>query len=549
MGYEDSPAFLAAFQAHSEGVRALSERIHARLGAESGGAADELRAAILLADTPDGEEGLRRALENREFPEPEESLRALVGLAVGPVGYPHPASTRRLFGDLAPNLLDACAAAADPARALAGVRDFADRKLLHRSLFQTMREHPSASGGLARFAGAAPWGMRVVLRYPELADVITDEELLQRAKNGSALRNELAARLDTAASHAQRLSTLRRFKLRELVRLAARHVLAPVAVETETREWSDVADALLAAALETAVRQLRETDRWPRGSADGFAVFALGRYGGRDLHFASDLDLLYISGGEGALPRQEYELLARELSDVLQTVAEEGKLYDLDLRLRPEGRQGFSVTSLEAARRYYGEGGRGETWELQMLTRLRAVAGDPATAAAFEAFIRPRVFRHPMPEQWTADIAAMKRRIERERVSDADRDRHLKLGPGGLSDIEFLTQYLQLRHGASVPALQVTGTLEALGALARHGLIATEEADALTSAYRLLTRTRQSLSLLQPDGPSDLVPPPDAGRPALALARALGFGDADALHAELALRKAPVRSLLLRRLA
>ncbi|MGV3720787.1 MAG: bifunctional glutamine-synthetase adenylyltransferase/deadenyltransferase, partial [Actinomycetota bacterium] len=311
----------------------------------------------------------------------------------------------------------------------------------------------------------------------------------------------------------------------------------------------DLADALLSAALQVALLRLREAGRWPAENAAGFSVFALGRYGGRDLHFASDLDLLYVAGGDDALPQRHYELLARELSDVLQTVTEEGRLFELDLRLRPEGRQGFSVSTLEAARRYYGDGGRGQTWEFQMLTRLRAVAGDSATAAAFEALIQPRVFRDPMPEQWRVEIAEMKRRIERERVSAADRDRHLKLGPGGLSDIEFVVQYLQLRHGGADPALRCSGTLDAITALTQRGLLAAAEGEALTSAYRLLTRARQSLSLMRPDGPSDLVPRPEEGRPALALARALGFESAATLHAELATRKAPVRELLLRWLA
>ncbi|HTE16801.1 MAG TPA: hypothetical protein VK689_00295, partial [Armatimonadota bacterium] len=549
MGYADTATFCAAYREHRERVRELAEAIHDRLGIHTSGSEDALRPALLRADTPEGEGTLRVHLAGLGLAEVEAALGALRRLASGSPHAPHPASTRRLFADLAPALLQACADAADPVEALRLLADFADRKLLYRALYQTLLEHPDSLRTLCRFAGAAPAAMRVVLRYPELSDLVTDEEQHARHREKEELREDLERRLTAAPTHARRLGALRRFKLREYVRLAARHVLSPVPPDVETAEWSDVADVLVEGSLRVAVAALREEGRWAREDAGAFAVLALGRFGGRDLHFPSDLDLLYVfdpSSGDG---QQTYELLAKAFSDVLQAPVEGGRLFALDLRLRPEGRQGYTVTSLEAARRYYGEGGRAQTWEFQMLTRLRAVAGSGGVAPVFQALLEPRIYREPMPPAWMDEIRAVKRRVERERVSDRDRAWNLKLGPGGLSDIEFLIQLLQLQHGGSDARLREPSTRGAITALAAAGHLAGEEAAALLDTHAFLTRLRQAYSLLRGEDATDTLPLADPeDRHATALAPATFHANAAALADAYLAHTRPVRELFLRRL-
>lgn len=548
MGFPDAGAFVGAYRLHSDRVRRLAEEIHERLGVRTSEAGDPVRAMILLADTPEGRSALEQELRTRGIEEPT-ALDALVRMATGGRHYSHPASTRRIFADLAPELLDACSLAADPAWALEGLADFADRKLVHRSLYQSFLDHPGAMEALVRFAGAAPVALRTLLRHPELSDLITDREQIALRRGRDQFAAELCARLEGVGQWDRRLSVLRRYKLREFVRLAGRHVLEPVPMEVETGEWSALAEALVEAALDIAVRYLQAEGRWPREDAGDFAVFALGRFGGHDLHFASDLDLLYVFGSESGLPQQSYELLAKTLGEALRTVTEEGPLFELDLRLRPEGRQGFTVTALEAARRYYSEEGRAQTWEYQMLTRLRPVAGNPDVIEQFRTLVEPWVYRRPMPDTWREEIRAMKRRIETERVSDADRERHLKLGPGGLSDIEFLVQSLQLAHGGEAPSLRDPSTLEAIRALQRASLLETADAELLMGAYDLLTRLRQSLFLLRDDRPTDLLPlPEEEPRVCRALARAMGHQDLETLRSAYHAYRQPLRDLFLRTL-
>lgn len=547
MGFPEGEPFMAAFRRHREAVRNLAEAIHARLGAVGSEDRDTLRPALLAADTPEGAAVLRLELEARGFPAPESALKALARLATGSPHYPHPAPTRRLFADLAPTLLAECAAAADPTLALEGLAEFADRKLLHRALYQTLLEAPEALRNLCRFAGAAPAALKVVLRYPELSDLVTDGEQLSRPRTLGQLHEELAERLTGISDFGRRLSVLRRYKLREFVRLAARHVVGPPTAADPAEGWADQADALLRAGLRIAVDRLQAQNRWPFADGAGFAVLALGRYGGRTLHFASDLDLLYVFDPAGGGTQQQYDLLAKTLGEVLQTVTEEGKLFEVDLRLRPEGRQGVTVASLEAARRYYGEGGRAQTWEFQMLTRLRPVAGSAEVAARFQTLLLPRLYRDPVPAAWRAEIREMKRRMEQERVSEAVRYRHLKLGPGGLSDIEFLVQYLQLAHGAAHPEVRHPSTPVAVRALAAHGVLEPAEADQLEAAFHWLNRLRQTLYLFLGDRMDDLLPTPESDpRRAWAVAQAMGSTAPEELRAEFQRQTTRVRAMFQR---
>jgi glutamate-ammonia-ligase adenylyltransferase len=550
LGFPDEASFTAERRRHTERSRAFVSQLHERLAHEhAAGPEGALRSTLLAADRPEGSDLLLAELERRSFPESGEALPALVRLAAGTGDWRHPAPTRRAFADIAAEVLAGCERAADPTWALQGVADLADRKLLHRQLYQTWREHPTVLHALCAYTGAAPRMVRTLLRYPELTDLVTDLEQLGAPQSLNSLRRDLSERLESAGSSARRLSALRRFKLRELVRLSARHVIVRPPASAITAEWSEVADVLIEASLEEAVSRLRTAGRWEREGADGFAVLALGRHGGRDLHFASDLDLLYVfSESEGA-SQQQFEALGRALAEVVQTVTEDGPLFEIDTRLRPEGRQGFSVTGIEAARRYYGEGGRAQTWEFQSLTRPRFIAGDRNTADDFMRVVMPRVYRSPMPAGWTEEIRAMKRRIETERATEGDRERHLKLGPGGLSDIEFLVQWLQLREGAGSAAIKSVEIQGALRGLEEAGILPAKEVVALLGAHEGLTRVRQSNWLLRQESGVDLIPSPEREpRLATALARATGYESIAGMSAQLGALRREVRAIVVARL-
>lgn len=518
--FEDETEFRKTFDEFSDAVVRSAGSIQSRLGLSTG-VEDPFRSAILAADTAAGRAELRALLVARGYADPESGLDALEELSAGPPGDRHPALTRRLFADLAPFLLAECEASADASWSLAGMARYARRKYSYRTLFRSLHDDRPGLRTLCRLCGSAASLGPLLDRWPELAEVATDPEETATFRTRKEFESLLRGRL-AAGSERERLLALRKFRLREYVRMAARHVTADPDYAAVTGEWSDLHDALLAQSLDLAVSRLHQSGRWTEADAAGFAVLALGRYGSRDLHFSSDLDLLYVHDERGGLGLREYEPLARALGDVIQEPMETGPLFEVDLRLRPEGRSGYAVVGLESAARYYAPDGRALAWEYQMLTRARYAAGSRETAEAFLELVRPAVFRDPVPAGWREEIRRMKHRIETERVSPHLADRNVKLGPGSLIDIEFLCQYLQLACGAATGILSPC-TREILPRLAAAGFLCAADVAELLDAHRFFTRVRQAAGLLTDAHPADQLPDAaDQPRLARALSRALG---------------------------
>jgi glutamate-ammonia-ligase adenylyltransferase len=302
---------------------------------------------------------------------------------------------------------------------------------------------------------------------------------------------------------------LRRFKRRELLRIGVRDVVGGAALPSIGRELSHLADACVEAALQSLEPSLP------------FAVLGLGRLGGCELSYASDIDVVFVYDGKTATEFDEAERLATRLMRAIGDVTSEGTTFRVDARLRPEGNQGPLARSLDGFRSYYEQWG--QTWEFQALTKARPIAGDANVAQRFLDLVLPFVYREPMPADWPREIRRMKARIERERIPPGEDPRfHLKLGRGSLSDVEFTVQLEQLRVGAQHPAVRTTSTLGALDALVAAGAIAADDAEHLRAAYELCERARNARYLLTAS-PSDALPVD--GEEAEKLARLIGYGE------------------------
>jgi glutamate-ammonia-ligase adenylyltransferase len=249
-----------------------------------------------------------------------------------------------------------------------------------------------------------------------------------------------------------------------------------------------------------------------------FAVIAMGRFGGAELSYASDLDLLFAYDGSTAEDFALAEKMAEGLVQFLGGATPAARLYSVDTGLRPEGKDGPLARSLEGYRKYYQRWA--QVWERQALIRARPVAGDFELAGRFLEVVEPFVWGRPLPEEEVREIRRMKARIERERIpAGQDPQFHLKLGRGSLSDVEFTTQLLQLRHG-----IRATGTMAALGRLADAGVLASHDREVLAEAYRFCEQTRNRWFLVK-GAPDDALPsqPIPFGR----LARSLGVTPAE----------------------
>jgi glutamate-ammonia-ligase adenylyltransferase len=367
---------------------------------------------------------------------------------------------------------------------------------------------------------------------------------------------KLAAKDDAGA-----LGELQRFKEREMLRIGARDLARLGGVVEITRELSDLADVCLEVVLRICSRQL--TDRFGRPfhqDAGGrwhptaFCVLGLGKLGGLELNYSSDVDLMFVYGDEGEVfkePPSEKKPARAVMSNhqffcklaeafvagVSRTTAD-GFLFRVDLRLRPEGDAGPLCRSLDSCENYYSEWG--QTWERMMLIKTRHVAGDPGLASEFLEMIQPFRFPQSINENILREIAAVKGRIEREIVGAEKLERNVKLGRGGIREIEFIAQSLQVLRAGNLPFLQIPQTLPCLEKLAQYNFLSKDEARQLADAYCFLRDVEHRLQM-EANLQTHTVPEDRAAR--LRLARLMNFTSPEEFETALRSRMEGVRRI------
>jgi glutamate-ammonia-ligase adenylyltransferase len=392
----------------------------------------------------------------------------------------------------------------------------------------------------------APYLATLLTRDPHRLVRVARDPYLYREKPREVLRAELATALATEPDlHA----ALRRVRADELVRLGVREL--ELGLDTEVgRELASLADACFDAAVARCDAELRARYGPPRDVDDAgrerdatLVVIAMGKLGGEELNFASDVDVIYVyssdHGHAGELSLHEYfAKLCTQVTAALSDVTEDDIVFRVDLRLRPEGSRGAIANSLAQLERYYETFGR--PWERQAWIKARACAGDVALGRDVVGTLQPFVFPRATSPRVVADVRELNRRIKRELVPTAATGFDVKNGEGGIREIEFFTQALQLVHAGKREVLRRRGTLAALDALLFAGLVTDDEHLALYKAYRWL---RHCEHVLQLEGglQTQLVPADLARR--LVLARRLGYSDATGFDAELARHTAAVARL------
>jgi len=358
----------------------------------------------------------------------------------------------------------------------------------------------------------------LLLFHPDWLALL-DIERLKFPRRAQGFQQELGRLLGPALKaqdYTEALTELRRFKQRELFRIAARDLARLSNVVEITRELSDVADVCLEAVLQIVRLQLTARFGRPfhrdvegRWQPTAFAVLGLGKLGGQELNYSSDVDLMFVYDDEGEVfkeppagkqpPRavmsnhQFFGKLAEAFNAEVFQTTEDGFLFRVDLRLRPEGDSGPLVRSLESYENYYAQWG--ETWERMMLIKTRHVAGDKGLVAEFIEMIQPFRYPHFITERVLHEVTVVKDRIEREVVGADELERNVKLGRGGIREIEFVVQSLQVLHAGRSPFLQVAQTLPCLEKLAQYHLLADDEARQLADAYRFLRDVEHRLQM------------------------------------------------------
>jgi glutamate-ammonia-ligase adenylyltransferase len=347
----------------------------------------------------------------------------------------------------------------------------------------TLRDRPIAAQRLCRLLGSSRMVGGYLDRIPEFLPRLADDRLLVELPVGEELSATALERMKMRAGREERMGSLRRLVRRRLLRVAAADLLDMVGVERVQSALTDTADAAAGAALWTAAQEVGPVP---------MAIVAMGKWGGRELGYASDLDVIYVTGGPEEVAAGLR--LAAEFASVVGSPTADGSAYRVDSSLRPEGKQGSLARSLDAYRSYYEH--RAEPWELLALGKARPVCGDPHVSDGFAEIADRYAFPEHVEADMVRSIRHIKARVERERLPRGeDPEFHLKLGKGGLSDIEFLVQLWQLRLGRAHPELRTTSSLAGVKALSGLGVLSEAEADHLTATYILCTRLRNRLFL------------------------------------------------------
>jgi len=416
--------------------------------------------------------------------------------------------TRRskLMTQLFPLMLEWLSRTPDPDLGLLQLRRLAEGPARSAAVANTFRDMPGAAERTCRLLGSSRLLGDALRRQPEFVELLADDNAMAE-KDRDALVDEASGTLGWRADAASRRDGLRRFKRRELLRIGGRDVLGLASIESTERELAALGEACVEAALRMLDPDLP------------FTVVGMGRFGGGELSYASDIDVLFVYDGDGAAEFDRAEQLATSLMAEIGATTAEGQTFRIDADLRPEGKQGPLARSLDGFRTYYEQWAL--TWEFQSLVKARPVAGDAELGQRFMSLVEPFVYREPFSDEEVREVRRMKARIERERIPPGeDPQFHLKLGPGSLSDVEFTVQLLQLCHGAAHPELRVTSTMAAIEALRAQELLGDDDADVLAASYRFCERARNANYLLTSSGRDAL---PTAPTEAERLAVLMGY--------------------------
>ncbi|MGH8835052.1 MAG: bifunctional [glutamine synthetase] adenylyltransferase/[glutamine synthetase]-adenylyl-L-tyrosine phosphorylase [Actinomycetes bacterium] len=505
-----------AWRAHAREARRLHEKLFYR----------PLLAAVARIPseaTRLTETAARQRLEALGYADPAGAMRHLEALTVG--------MTRRaaIQRTLLPVMLGWFADSADPDAGLLAFRQVSEALGTTPWYLRLLRDEGATAQRMARVLASSRYASDLLLRAPEAVAILSDEAELQ-PRSRSVLDPEIQAAVGRADSADAAVVATRAIRRRELFRIAVADLLGLIDVEEVGLALAEVTGAVLDGALSAATRAVAGelgVEKLPTR----LAVVAMGRLGGREQGYGSDADVLFVHeprlGADERAASDAAHAVAGELRRLLMAPAPDPALQ-VDADLRPEGRQGPLVRTLSAYAAYYQRWAH--TWEAQALLRAEPVAGDPDLGRRFVELADP--IRWPadgLPESAVREIRRIKARVEAERLPrGADPALHTKLGRGGLADIEWTVQLLQLRNAAAVPALRTTRTLAALDAARDAGLLGSNDAKILAEAWRLVSRVRNGITLVR-GLPSDTLPSDLRGLSGIARYLQYAPGDVGAL--------------------
>ncbi len=507
MEFADWESFLAALNAHRERVASHFDELIAPPEDEAPTPRHER--------LPWGDDLQESTLAQLGYAQPAASLAALQELQDNPRVAMMQAEGRERYEQFMPQLLRACAEVEHPDLALQRVLPLVAAVVRRSAYLALLLENPPALMELVSLCGASPWIAEAMSTNPVLLDELLDRASLYAPPDKDLLRDELrlqVLRLDPEDLEAQ-MDTLRYFKASHVLRVAASEVAGRLPLMKVSDKLTFIAEVILEHVIDVAWHDLTVKYGEPRRASQGsgFAVYAYGKLGGIELGYGSDLDLVFIydadasgaTSGERSIDNAVfYTRLGQRMIHIMETRMSMGQLYEVDMRLRPSGDSGMLVSTLQGFRSYQQDSAW--TWEHQALVRARFVAGDPVLATQVDA-VREEILCLPRNEAELArEVQAMRNKMCKHLLSEKrpeEGEFHLKQGPGGIVDIEFMVQYAVLAWSHREPELaRWSDNVRILETLGQTGLFEQPECEALTQAYLAYRSAAHQLSLQQQSG-------------------------------------------------
>jgi glutamate-ammonia-ligase adenylyltransferase len=525
MGAPDWANFLIALQVHRDTVarhfRDIVFRGTSAAGDEedSGAAQPHSGLAKVWLDAAAPDVQLQR-LTAAGFAEPAAVLERVTRLREGGLQQRLGQQGRERLDALVPAVLRAARQQADPARALDGMVLVVEAIGRRSAYFSLLNENPAALERLVGICASSEFLARLVATHPLLLDELLDPRVFEQAPSRDELAADLAMRMSRVPADdvEARLDALRNFQQAATFRVAVVDLSGVLPLMKVSDRLTDIAELVLEAALSLAWDELAARHGIPQCAVAGqrrparFAIVAYGKLGGLEFGYGSDMDLVFVNDSAGEQQQTDgerpldnamfFSRLTRRIISILTMHTTSGKLYEVDIRLRPSGASGLLVSSLTALDLYQRQDAW--TWEHQALLRSRAVAGDPGVKAAFEKLRVHALTHYVRQEKLAAEVVEMRQRMRAELSKGTAELLDVKQDPGGITDIEFLVQYLVLREAHRFPDLvRWSDNIRQLEALAAHGILAPADAEELADAYRSY---RQRLHHLNLAGAPGLLP-------------------------------------------
>lgn len=510
---------------HTRKVRAIFDELFAFTGeGETPETAD--RDYDHLLDPETTEQEAVALLAKHAFRDSGKAYRNLLLLREGHAFVHQTPRSRKLFHDIFPPLFQEIISSPDPDMALNHLESFLAVQGSWEVFQSLVKLDASAFKVLIAIFANSEYLSRILVSRPVYLQNLLESRRTFGAGTYAVFAKELRDALDKAPDISLKLDALRRFKHQEEIRIGMADLLSNVPVTAVSRDLSKLAEVCLDAALTLAMAETAHRYGIP-GSLSGIAIIGVGKLGGRELLYGSDLDILFVfAASRASVPPagltvfEYFSKVAEKTISFLSTLTREGFVFRVDTRLRPTGSKGPLVQSIDAFRKYFT--GKAETWERQALLRARFVAGDRDVGVEFSEELQNLIYQDMDKDTLAGDIGAMRQRMEIELGKENAASYNIKQGAGGLVDIEFFVQYLQLLHGKRRPSVRVPGTQNTLRALWKERLLEADDYHVLMRAYRFIRQLESRMRIVSNLATSELSRNPERLQ---LLARRMGYQD------------------------